>query len=386
MMHRLFYLVLAITPYQQLIAAEPAAAWWPEAVEKALVKAKENRAELEKALTQVPVEQRKGMAFLIANMPDSDLKHIKADYLLSNTNLSYKARKEIAWGKDIPEEIFLNNVLPYANVDEKRDEWRQKFYDMCLPIVKECKTPSEAALKLNQVLFKDLNLKYASDRGHPNQSPSESIDTGKASCTGLSIVLSDACRSVCVPARLVGTPNWWNKRGNHTWVEIWDKDWHFTGACEPDPKGLDRGWFVDDASKAQKDSEEHAIYASSFQKTDLHFPLVWARKNKDIPAENVTDRYAKKAPAKAETVHVLVRVIDQGKKRVAIPVTVMEKAEGAKALMGTSRGETADLNDILSFDLTPGREYTITAGKLERKIKTGAAGEQLTIEILIDSK
>ena len=26
-------------------------------------------------------------------------------------------------------------------------------------------------------------------------------------------------------------------------MEIWDEDWHFTGACEPDPKGLDRGWY-----------------------------------------------------------------------------------------------------------------------------------------------
>ena len=40
-------------------------------------------------------------------------------------------------------------MLPYANVDEKRDAWRKEFFELCLPIAKECKTPGEAAHKLN---------------------------------------------------------------------------------------------------------------------------------------------------------------------------------------------------------------------------------------------
>src|SRR5205085_3803 len=84
-----------------------------------------------------------------------------------------------------------------------------------------------------------------------------------------------------------------NKRGNHTWVEVWDNGWHFTGAAEPDPKGLDRAWFQGDASDAQADSKLHAIYAVSFKKTAVTFPLVWAEERKDVFAENVTARYAK---------------------------------------------------------------------------------------------
>lgn len=298
---RLLFLVLIVS--STAFAADPPVKWWADDVEQALAKAKDNRAELEKALAGVQKDQRKGMAFLIANMPDADLKSLKADFLLANVELTYKARNEVPWGKDIPEAIFLNDVLPYANVDEKRDAWRSDFYKLCMPIVKDCKTSSEAAMKLNVEVFPKLKLGYSTQRKAPNQSPTESIEQGKASCTGLSIVLSDACRAVCVPARLVGTPLWANKRGNHTWVEIWDQDWHFTGACEPDKSGLDRGWFVGDAAQAKKDSFEHAIYAASFQKSKQHFPLVWAMNNKDVPAENVTDRYAKKtgAPVLPET-------------------------------------------------------------------------------------
>jgi Transglutaminase-like superfamily len=353
--------------------------WWDDVVEHALGKAKDNRSVLAKALNTVPKEQRKGMAFLIGNMPDGDLQALKADFLLTNCELAYKARAETPWGKEIPEDIFLNDVLPYANVDESRDAWRKEFYDLCMPIAKTCKTPSEAAQKINGELFKTLKVKYSTERKAPNQSPKESIEQGKASCTGLSIVLSDACRAVCVPARLVGTPLWANKRGNHTWVEIWDKTWHFTGACEPDPSGLDRGWFVGDAAQAKKDSFEHAIYATSFRKTDQHFPLVWALGYKGVPAENVTDRYAKPAP-KIATVRVLIRVIDADKKRVATAVTLTgEKSK----LEGTSRGPTADLNDMLGFDLTPGTDYVVKAGGFEKKFTAGKVGEQQVVEIVL---
>jgi poly(3-hydroxybutyrate) depolymerase len=279
------------------LAAEPTNhPWWPKEVEQALAKANGNRAELEKALSAAPHDQRKALAFLIANMPDADLKSLSADFLLTNTALAFRARNELPWGKEIPEAIFLNDVLPYANVDEKRDAWRHEFYALCLPIVKSCKTPSEAAQKLNSELFRKLNVRYSTQRRAANQSPKESMEQGRATCTGLSIILSDACRAVCVPARLVGT-QWVNKPGNHTWVEIWDRGWHFTGAAEPDPNGLDRAWFVGDAAHAMKDSLEHAICAASYRKTNVYFPLAWAKHRKDVPAENVTDRYTRNAHA-----------------------------------------------------------------------------------------
>src|SRR5262245_57052606 len=116
----ILFTVVALTA--PALAAER---WWDDDVEQALARAIDNRGELEKALANVAKDQRKGMAFLVANMPDADLKVLKADFLLINTELAYKARAEVPWGKDIPEEIFLNDVLAYSNVDEKRHDWRK---------------------------------------------------------------------------------------------------------------------------------------------------------------------------------------------------------------------------------------------------------------------
>ena len=350
---------------------------------QALTRAGDNRRELERALAETSGDERRGMEFLIANMPDSDLQSLSAEFLLENSNLAWKARRELPWGKQIPEAIFFNNVLPYANVDEKRDPWRKDLMELCLPIAKECQTPSEAAQRLNSEVFPKLKLGYSTQRKAPNQSPKESIEQGKASCTGLSIVLSDACRAVCIPARLVGTPLWANKRGNHTWVEIWDGDWHFTGACEPDKNGLNRGWFIGDAAQARKDSFEHAIYAASFARTKQHFPLVWAMRNKNVPAENVTDRYARPADADKSTVLLLVRVLDGERQRVVKGVRVISQADGNGEQSGESRGETADLNDILKFEVQPGADYVVKVGDFERKVRVVTDTGELIVEIVV---
>jgi predicted esterase len=380
------WLIIAGFPLALVARHSPAQTRWPLNVEQALETAGANRAEIAKALEEATGEQRKGMIFLVANMPAKDLKSLRADYLLENLRLAYKARHEVPWGKSIPEAIFLNDVLPYANVNESRHAWRKEFYEMCMPIIKECKTPAEAAQKLNSTVFAKLNVKYSTERKKADQSPKESIEQGKASCTGLSIVLADACRSVCVPARLAGTPMWTNMRGNHTWVEIWDETWHFTGACEPDPQGLDRGWFVGDAAKAKEDSRQHSIYAASFQKTATTFPLHWAPKLNDVYAENVTARYAKAQPSAATGPRVLLRVRDESsKKRVALPVEVFDKADPKLVYRGESRGETADTNDMLGFELPAGHEYLVRVGKptlVEASFKTSGEKEQL-VEIAI---
>jgi hypothetical protein len=294
------------------------APWWSDDVEQALKRAGKCRAELEKALDAVPAPQRTAMAFLIANMPDRDLRSLSADFLLENVALAFKVRAEVPWGRAIPEGVFFNDVLPYANLDETREPWRKSMMELCLPLVKDCKTQTEAAQKLNATIFTKLKVRYSTQRKKANQSPKESIDQGLASCSGLSVLLSDACRSVCVPARLAGTLTWTNNSGNHTWVEIWDGRWYFTGAAEYDAKGLDRAWFVSNASKAKKDEPDYAIYAASFRRTKVHFPLIWDRDSREISAENVTDRYTAKASQKSQ-------ISD----RVRVQLTQVEKAAKA---------------------------------------------------------
>ena len=362
--------------------------WWSTGVDHALQLAASNRLELVKALKLAPVDERDGIQFLLENMPVDDLKSLKASYLLENITIAYQGLQKAPWKDEISKSLFFNDVLPYACLNEKRDESRKFLADKAAAIVADCKTPGEAAQRLNQKLFPLLKAKYSTERKRPDQSPMETAESGKATCSGLSILLVGACRCVGIPARVAGTPMWTNMRGNHTWVEVWDNGWHFVGAAEPDAAGLDHGWFVGDASKALKDVAQHAIYASSFRKTGTSFPLVWAPEILWVPAVNVTDRYAKPDPtaAKVETAmsHILVKVLDSRGKRVAVPVSLA--GVGTEVMHATSRSDTADLNDILKFEVfrtCPPQKYDLTAVVqgviLSRSIMAGVDAETLVI-------
>jgi hypothetical protein len=260
------------------------------AVADQLARAGDNAPRLIDAIVRAPEAQRKAVGYLLAHMPEVDLKGLSADFLLNNVRLAYLAREATPWAAKVPEELFFDAVLPYVSVNERRDDWRQDFFDRFLPVVHDCPTAAEAVKRLNVEVFKTLNVAYhATKRPKPDQSPYESTKAGYASCTGLSILLVDACRAVGIPARLVGTPRWTDNSGNHTWVETWDREWTFVGACEPSK--LNDGWFVEKASKADESNPRNRIYATSFRKGETHFPMVWNRASQVVPAEDVTRRY-----------------------------------------------------------------------------------------------
>ena len=260
-------------------------------IQMGLSVAGDNAGQIKRALIEVDEDQSGGMRFLVANMPSRDLRGLSGDYLLENIEYAYKAFDESAWKEQVPNEIFLNDVLPYAVVNERRDDWRKDFYEKFKPLVSEAKRPGKAAVILNQSIYEMLDVHFSRKRPKADQSSYESIEAGMASCTGLSILLVDACRAVGIPARLAGTPLWSDDSGNHSWVEVWDGGWHYTGGDEPDGDELDKGWFTGKTKTAVKNSRMNAIYATSFKRTDVRFPLVWDESINYVYAVNVTDRY-----------------------------------------------------------------------------------------------
>lgn len=363
-------------------------------LDQAMVKAGENATELNKALTDAPAGQKEGMAFLIAYMPERDLKELKADFLLENTAYAYKAREEFPWAKNIPDSIFLNEVLPYVSLNEKRENWRKDFYERFGKYVANCQTLFEAIDSVNRNIRDEIQVDYNTRREKPDQAPFESMRQRMASCTGLSILLTDAFRAVGIPSRVAGTPSWHDERGNHNWSEVWaDGKWYFTEYYFPGQ--LDNAWFFADAGKAVKGDRRKAIYASSFQPTDVYFPLVWDENIRYVYAANVTDRYtdlykSHLSSISADGAHVPLKVMvfkdkkhaSQSEDRVATNMDVFR----GKLQMGGGRsaGPTQDMNDVLTFMLEKNHNYTVNyvdgEGKLKSvEVKIGDQPEELKL-------
>lgn len=325
----------------------------------------------------------KAARFLVKGMPPKDLQSLKKSFLMENLSLALKARKQFKWAKAVPAEIFLNDVLPYASLDETRESWRPEFYEKCSKLVKDCKTATEAAQIINKEFFNIIKVHYNTGRKAPNQSPAESRALGMATCTGLSIILVDACRSVGVPARIAGTALWSNKRGNHTWIELYDDGWFYTGADEYNRKGLNRAWFTSDASKAIASDWKHAIWASSWKKSGSHFPMVWALKDKSVAAVNVTDRYAKPLEKRGSDVVLNLRVWDRrGGKRIVAKISLVGNSETV-----TSKAGTSDLNDMATLKVSPDSSHQLevefSGVKRTAMVKSPGKGET-TVEVYWD--
>ena len=329
-------------------------------ISEALQRAGENRPQIEQALKRCSDDQQEGMQFLVAYMPQRDLRTLSAEFLLDNVQLSYQTWRESAWGQRVPRDIFFNYVLPYCSINERRDNWRKDFYARFRERVQGAKTTSQATAILNQTIFGDFKVRFSTKRPKADQSPYETISAGMASCTGLSVLLIDACRAVGVPARFVGTPRWSDDSGNHSWVEIWDQGWHFTGAAEPAGNHLDRAWFTGRAASAQRDQRLHAIYAVSYKQTPLSFPLIWDAAIDYVYAVNVSDRYTQKSTQLPPgIIRVAFRLVDE-KARHRLPADVkLRDASGKQVFNGTTKDERFDPNDHLTFPLQQGESYNV---------------------------
>lgn len=355
-------------------------------LDAALEKAGDNREALENALKNTPSAQKEGMAFLISYMPERDLTTLSEAFLLTNVDLAYQARNRFAWAREIPDSVFLNDVLPYASMNETRDDWRVDFYKRFAPYVAEAKTLEEAIRAVNKNIRDEVQVDYNTRRKRPDQSPTESMAIHMASCSGLSILLTDALRAVGIPSRIAGTARWHDNRGNHTWCEVWlDGQWYFT---EYYPKELDRAWFLADAGKAVPGDRFYAVWATSFRPTGQSFPLVWDYAIDYVPAIDVSQRYIDVyrevvAGQLADGNHVPLKVMmfrdekhqqhSDDRVKVMVDIFCGEEQVGG----GSTAGPTQDMNDVLEFLVEKNKEYTLKyfpGGEL--KIRTVFVGEE----------
>lgn len=340
---------------------------------------------LRSLLHQTPRDEQKAMAYLIAWMPQEDRDTMSLNLLKENVEYACRARTEFSWTKTLPDSIFLNEVLPYAVVDETRDSWRKDFYHRFASRVAQCADMRAAIDTINRIIPEVVGVEYNTLREKTNQSPSESIRQGMASCTGLSILLVDAFRSVGIPARFAGTAAWHDNRGNHSWTEVWiDGAWFSTEYYQP--PALDKIWFMADAGKSVSGDHTHGIYAVSFKPTGDWFPMVWNEQSRDVHGVDVSKRYRDIYAESTKTImeqgtHTNVTFMmfrdkqhasDSGD-RVKANVDVF--CNGMQVGGGSTAGPLQDMNDALNFLLEKGHSYTFSY--------ENSQGEKTSVEVFV---
>jgi hypothetical protein len=236
--------------------------------------------------------------------------------------LALDAKELYEWTDALPKDMFQEYVLNYANFNEGRTNWRPLLVDALnftnsdlwknrqhRPL-----NVSSIVTWVNQVLWTRLGrngkpIFFKSSQTPLIYDPMSIIAFGYASCTGTSILFSNALRAVGIASRVAGTPAWYGNasQGNHNWVEVYvpeERAWKF---LEPSPAlptvdSLDRNpcerWFCDSSRyPASK------VFAARLTKgpgcgpgedcdQTTHFPLAWELSCKDVPGVDRTKYYA----------------------------------------------------------------------------------------------
>jgi len=188
------------------------------------------------------------MQFLFSGMPRRDLMLFYStpqqfmEFLIEHIRFALHTRRWSA-SFNVSWDIFADNVLPYAVLDEKRDlnfRWRNRFSRLFIDVTNGVTSITEAMQNLAIAIPKAASLGLLSltsnndielISGQPltwrsSVSPAfisvEQVAMFGGSCTGTGIVMVAAARSVGIPARLAGCGESIARHDDHHWAEFFD--------------------------------------------------------------------------------------------------------------------------------------------------------------------
>lgn len=198
---------------------------------------------------------------------------------------------EYPWSNSAPAEITAAAITPDTVVDEIPCDWRPTLTPLITPLVENCVTAREAVLAISTGLGKATGAYYSKERSKHNMNVLETLREKKISCTGQSILLVCALRSVGIPARAVGVHTWNHLEGNHTWAEAWfDGAWHMIEMGERD---FNTPWVLEYIGMLNPRHPFQRILAATPDGTATWWPGILAKKGNlvNFAAEDVTQRY-----------------------------------------------------------------------------------------------
>ena len=186
------------------------------------------------------------LKYLYGHMAAQDILSFPIEMFAGYVEATLEALEQIDYLQTVPPELFFPYVLYHRVNSECLDDSRGFLLTELLPYV-QGKTMEQAALAVNYWCYAHATYTPADDR---TLGPLAVLRRTLGRCGEESVLAVAALRSVGIPARQCYCPRWSHCDDNHAWVEVWiDGDWHYLGACEPEPV-LDRGWFTGAASRA----------------------------------------------------------------------------------------------------------------------------------------
>lgn len=259
--------------------------------------------------------------------------------LLSDVSLG---AAEFPWSGEAPAALVSEAVEPDTIAHETPCDWRPVITPMAEEIVRDCGSAREAVLALAAKLPEVSGVHYSTERRKASMNALEALDEKKVSCTGQSIFLICALRSVGIPARMVGLLTWNHVLGNHTWAEAWfEGEWHMIEYNEHD---FNTPWVMENIGMLDPAELTQRIQALT-PTGDEPYLTAYVLDKRILPAVNVSARYAQLAREwydRSGTAAAGQRLMVDCEQRADAPVPVRVETEAGECVSADTLPTTQD--------------------------------------------
>jgi hypothetical protein len=151
-----------------------------------------------------------------------DVKCITGDYLINNIELAFKVWEEQPWGKDVPFDVFCEEILPYRVALEPLENWRERILSSYSKHDNFFRshpgtTSIDACVRINSSLPR-LRLMARM----PEMNYSMIMTTTRGMCDEMSALAIFVMRALGIPVSQDYTPVWPHRNVGHTWNSVYD--------------------------------------------------------------------------------------------------------------------------------------------------------------------
>lgn len=214
----------------------------------------------------------------------NDIRHITADYLISNIDLAFQVWKNKPWGKYISFDTFCEEILPYRIGTEPLERWREKvlasFADLDNQLREDSSmTAVEACGKVNNIL-----PRFRLDKDFSNMSYTQLMATTRGTCDSQATLAAFVMRGLGIPVTIDFTPQWKSSPTGHSWNSVCDSAGQhisFMGT-ETNPYGSHQGTTLQKA-KAYRTTYRNLNIVNTDK---IHTPPLFRNNIFDISSEH----------------------------------------------------------------------------------------------------
>ncbi|MDR0605383.1 MAG: hypothetical protein LBG80_13870, partial [Bacteroidales bacterium] len=158
----------------------------------------------------------------------SDLQHIKASYLINNIDRSFEVWASMPWGKNVPFDVFCEEILPYRISTEPLENWRDIVLEQYRTLYDSLRTSNVDVMTACIRIFEAMGMEWDSVNKLSDLLPSRNysmlnhVRTGP--CTERVKYGIFVMRAFGIPVSWDYTPQWPFRNMGHSWVSVRNTD------------------------------------------------------------------------------------------------------------------------------------------------------------------